>query len=489
MTYTAFPVPQVTSPLTPQLLIGGRLVDGDRPSMAILNPADETVFALSASASPEQLSAAIDAAKTAFPGWRDTPVDERRAAVRRIGELISEHQEELATLLTSEQGKRITEARGEIGRAALWFSEMATLDVPWDVVVEEDDERVVRIRRVPMGVVAALSPWNFPVTLAMWKVAPALLTGNTVVLKPSPYTPVTNLRIAELINGVVPAGVFNVVAGDHDLGPLLTSDPRIDRIVFTGSTSTGSAVMRSAAATLASVTLELGGNDAAIVMPDVDLDTVAGQVFWTSFTNNAQYCLASKRVYIHESIYDEFAARVVAYARSIRVGNGLDPEVDLGPVANHDQYTRVRAIIDDVEKSGLTFLLRGEIPEGKGFYIHPSIIDNPPDDAPVVAEESFGPIVPFLKFSDVNEVIERVNASPYGLGGSVWCADPELAEGIARRIDSGIVWINEVQRLSARFPLGGHKMSGVGSENGIDGVLQYTNVQVLSAHRQGMAPS
>ncbi|WP_461175120.1 aldehyde dehydrogenase family protein (plasmid) [Arthrobacter sp. Z1-9] len=471
------------APLAPKLLIDGELVDGDRPPIEILNPADESVFAHSPSGSPEQLSAAIEAARTAFPAWRDTPVEQRRSALQKISALIQDHQEELAMLLTSEQGKRLSEARSEIGRACLWFKEMAELEVPWDVVVEEDDDRVVRERRVPLGVVAALSPWNFPVTLAMWKVAPALLTGNTVVLKPSPYTPVTNLRIAELIQPVLPRGVLNVVAGDHDLGPQLTSDPRIDRIVFTGSTNTGSAVMRSAAESLASVTLELGGNDAAIVMPDVDIESTAQKVFWMCFTNNAQYCLAAKRVYIHESIYETFAARVVEYARQLRTGNGLDPDIDLGPVAHRDQYDRVCALIDRVSAEGHSFLLRGEIPEGKGFYIAPSIVDNPPDDSEVVAEESFGPIVPFLKFSDVDEVIDRVNASPYGLGGSVWSADLKVASDIAQRIDSGIVWINETQRLTPDFPLSGHKRSGVGVENGLDGVLEYTNVQIISAYR------
>lgn len=333
--------------------------------------------------------------------------------------------------------------------------------------------------RVPLGVVGALAPWNFPMTLAIWKLAPALLSGNTIVVKPSPFTPLTTLRFGELARDILPPGVMNIISGDHDLGPALTSHPGIAKIAFTGSTATGKRVMASAAENLARVTLELGGNDAAIVMDDADIEEVTPLLFWGAFRNCSQYCLAIKRLYIHESIYDKLKDSLVQYAQNVIVGNGLSPDSQIGPIQNKQQFSRVQALLDGAKNDGLS-LLYGRAPqESKGNFMPVVFVDNPPEDADVVTKEAFGPILPLLKFSHIEDVISRANQSEYGLGGSVWSKDEEKAKQIARQLDTGTIWINHVQVLSPNVAFGGHKQSGVGVENSVAGLLEYTNTQTM----------
>lgn len=471
-----------TMPITMPMLIDGRPVLSDGQHLEVINPATEEVIAHVPDATDAQLDLAVSSAQEAFASWRRVSPEDRRETVRRIGAILLENVEELATLLTTEQGKPLAMARAEVNRAATWCAALADLDVPW-CETTETATHTVHSRRVPMGVVAAIAPWNFPVTLAVWKIAPALLAGNTVVVKPSPLTPLTGLRLGQLIAEVVPPGAVNVISGGDSLGPRLTGHPGISKIAFTGSTATGKQVMKTASQRLTRVTLELGGNDPAIVLPDADLDDLAPKIFWACFQNSAQYCLAAKRVYIHDSIYDELAAKVRDYAREVRVGNGMEPEVGLGPIQNRQQYDKVRAVIDECRQSGLSFLLEPEIPEGPGYFIGPSIVDNPPEDSPIVTEEPFGPIVPFLRYTDIEDVIKRANDSPYGLGGSVWGGDLAEATRVAERIESGVVWVNEVHRLDPVFPFGGHRESGVACENGVDGILHYTHTNVISIRK------
>ncbi|MGW2938165.1 aldehyde dehydrogenase family protein [Streptomyces sp. NPDC001156] len=464
------------------MLIDGRLVQGRGALLDILNPATEEVVARVPDATDDQLAAAADAAGRAFTTWRSVPLAERRRIVRAMGGVVQENVDELTALLTSEQGKPLSSARKEVESVVAWADWLAACEFPEEETREDDTHRL-RIRNVPLGVVAAIVPWNFPVALAFRKIGPALLTGNTVVVKPSPFTPLTMLRFAELVRDIVPPGVVNVISGGDSLGPRLTSQQGIQKFSFTGSTVTGKKVMDAAARQLARVTLELGGNDAAVVLPDVDLDSVADAIFESCFRNSGQVCLATKRVYVHDDIYDEFATRLVHVAAQARVGNGKDEGVTLGPVQNQVQYRRIVQLIEQCERSGLAFLLKGEVPDGPGYFIHPTILDNPPDAAAVVSEEQFGPVVPLLRFRDVDDVVARVNDSEYGLGGSVWSADLEAASRIAERIDSGVVWVNEAQRVLPNFPVAGHKASGIGSENGIEGLLQYTSPQVISVRK------
>jgi acyl-CoA reductase-like NAD-dependent aldehyde dehydrogenase len=461
------------------MLIGGRLVPADGASLPVVNPATEEVIALVPAATDEQLQEAIDAAGRAFVSWRAVPIDERRLLLKAIGQSIREHHEELAALLTSEQGKPLAAARLEVESAAVWCDWFAACEFSQEEIRDDGTHRL-RIRHVPLGAVAIIVPWNFPVSLAMHRAIPALLAGNTTIVKPSPFTPLTMLRLGEILENSVPPGVVNVISGDDSLGPRLTAQQGIQKIAFTGSSVTGRKVVRSASEHLTRFTLELGGNDAAVVLPDVDLDTIADDIFKTCFRNSGQVCLATKRVYVHDDLYDEFAKRFVDVAARARVGNGMDEGVELGPIQNRAQYEKVVRLIEDCERAGLQFLLKGDVPEGPGYFIHPSIVGDPPDDAAIVTDEQFGPIVPLLRYRDIDEVVARVNSSVYGLGGSVWGRDGEAAERVAERIDSGVVWVNEAQRVAPDFPMAGHKASGIGAENGLEGLLHYTHPHVTS---------
>lgn len=447
-------------------------------SFKVVNPATEEIVANAPDASKADLDAAVEAAKLALPAWKQTAPDVRRKMVRAISEVLRENVDELARLLTSEQGKSIESATGEILGAAYWCDGIAGIDVP--VKVHEDTaERRSETRYVPIGVVGAIAPWNFPVILAMWKIAPALVMGNTVVLKPSPFTPLTSLRIGELLRSVLPAGVLNVISGGDQLGPWMTSHPGIDKISFTGSSQTGARVMASASETLKRVTLELGGNDAAIVMPDVDVEKIVEPLFWSAFQNTGQICVATKRLYIHEDIYDRVSEALVDYAKQVVVGDGAQQGTQVGPVNNIQQYERVRGLIDDARASGLSFLIGGEVQNGKGYFIPLSIIDNPPEDARIVAEEQFGPVVPLMRFSDTEDVVRRANNSRYGLAGSIWSNDLDAANALAQRLETGTVWINEAHYSEPTIPFGGHKASGIGVESGIEGLLAYANAQTI----------
>lgn len=445
----------------------------------VLDPSTEERIAQAPDASLAQLNDAIAAARQAFPAWRDADHSARQQALTAMADRLQHHAEDFARLLTSEQGKPLADARGEIGRCVHWLRSFAAHTLP---VSHHDDGAGHRFetRHVPLGVVAAIAPWNFPMTLAVWKVAPALLAGNTMVLKPSPFTPLTALKMGELFRDILPAGVLNVLSGTDRLGPWLTEHPGIDKIAFTGSTATGRRVMQSASARLTRVTLELGGNDPAIVLADIDIEAMVPALFWGAFRNSSQFCLASKRMYVHASIYDRFAQAFVAYARGITMGRGAHPDTQLGPIQNRQQYDRVRDLIADAHRTGVRFLLGGDVPEGKGYFVPITILDNPPDTARSVVEEAFGPVLPLLVYHDIDEVIRRANDSEYGLGASVWSADPQAARAIAARLECGTVWINHIHALSPEVAFGGHKQSGVGVENAIEGLLQYTNAQSIS---------
>jgi acyl-CoA reductase-like NAD-dependent aldehyde dehydrogenase len=385
--------------------------------------------------------------------------------------------------VTAEQGKPLAVARGEVGFLTYWLRETARMELP-ETVNQDDAERFSVTRRIPVGVVAAITPWNYPLGQTSFKVGPAMLAGNTVVLKPSKLTPLANLKLGEILRDVVPAGVLNIISGADGLGDLVTSHPGFDRISFTGSTRTGRLVMASAAKRLTGVTLELGGNDPAIVLPDVDINTAVEKIFWATFTNSGQLCLATKRLYVHADIYDTFAAQLRDYARGVVVGDPLTDGVQLGPVSNRRQYDTVVELIRDAQDKGYRFLTGG-LPDtsAAGFFVEPTIIDNPPDDARIVQEEQFGPVLPLLKFSDVDEVVARANASEYGLCASVWSADVEAAYAIAQRLEAGTVWVNEVQHLSPTVAFGGLKQSGLGTESGLAGLLEFTDAQTLTIKR------
>jgi len=447
-------------------------------TLPVINPATEEVIAQAPAATREQLDEAVAAAKAAFPAWASRPITERKAYLLAIGDAIESHKEDLMRLLTREQGKPRAGADWEMTGCIIWCRETATLDVPVELVEDSDDRRI-EIRHTPIGVAGAITPWNYPVLLALWKVLPALLAGNTMVLKPSPYTPLTTLKLGEILRETLPAGVLNIISGKDELGEWLSTHPDIGKVSFTGSTATGKKVMQSASGTLKRITLELGGNDAAIVLPDVDPKTVAKELFWAAFQNSAQLCVAAKRLYVHADVYDAVAHELVEYARTVRTGDGSQQGVDLGPVQNRMQYEKVKDLLADAHAQGHRFLLGGDVPEGTGYFIPVAIVDNPPENSRVVIEEAFGPVLPLLKFDSVDEVVERANASIFGLGGSVWSNDTEAALHVAQRLEAGTVWINEIHIFSPHATFAGHKQSGIGIEHSVHGLLEFTNAQTI----------
>jgi len=441
-------------------------------TIPVINPATGETFAQAPDCTREQLDAAVASAKAAFKTWRNVPIAERQALVHKVGDVLLANAEALARLFTQEQGRPVDAAKQEIQGAGVWLQAVAKMTPPVHVS-EDSPTQLIETRYVPLGVVCAIAPWNFPVSLAMWKVAPALVAGNTMVLKPSPFTPLCTLKIGELLRDILPPGVLNIVTGGDDLGPWMTAHPGFAKISFTGSTATGKRVMESAAKDLKRVTLELGGNDAAIVMPDVDLDEVAQKIFFGAFFNSAQICVATKRLYVHEDVYDGLRDRLAAIAKAVKVGDGAEQGTVLGPIQNKRQYDRVMELLDDARANDLTLLQGAAIPEGAGYFVPVTIVDNPPESSRVVQEEAFGPILPMLKFADVNDVIDRANDSDYGLAGAVWSKDVEKALDIARRMETGTVWINQNLNLRPDTPFGGHKQSGFGVENGLDGLLEF----------------
>jgi aldehyde dehydrogenase (NAD+) len=459
------------------LTIDGESVAG-AATFDVLNPANETVIGQAPDCSRAQLDEAVAAARRAFPQWAATPIENRRAKLLALSARIAENGDALARLLTREQGKPFPDAQGDVLGGAMWLQGAASLNLP--VVVNEDTpERRSETRRVPIGVVGAIAPWNFPIILAMFKLGPALLSGNTVVLKPSPFTPLTTLKIGELARDIFPAGVLNIVSGGDDLGPWMTAHPGIDKISFTGSTATGKRVMASASENLKRITLELGGNDAAIVLDDVDVEAIAEKLFWAAFRNSGQICIATKRMYVHKDVYEPLKAALLAYAATVRMGDGSEQGVQLGPIQNHQQYARVLDLIKDAKDKGYTFLMGGDVADAPGYFVPITILDNPPESSRIVQEEQFGPVLPLLKFDDIDEVVGRANATQYGLGNSVWSADPDRALAVAQRLQSGTVWVNETQHLTPLAAFGGHKQSGVGVENGEEGLAEYTNAQTI----------
>ncbi|RFU73366.1 aldehyde dehydrogenase [Trichoderma arundinaceum] len=443
-----------------------------------LNPATQKAKPDVPLATKEDLDRAVDAAKEAFKKWSKVPYEERQAAVLAYADAVEKMRTEFRDLLISEQGKPIPQADVETEAAIGWIRGMASFKLPEDVV--EDNAKYTAITRyTPLGVVAAIVPWNFPLMLATAKIAPALLTGNVIIVKPSPFTPYCGLKLVELAQQFFPPGVVQSLSGDDNLGPWITSHPGINKISFTGSTNTGKLVMQSASKTLKRVTLELGGNDPAIIFPDVDVEKVAEKVALFAFLNSGQVCLNLKRIYVHESIYEQFRDAMVKNVKAYTLGDGSQEGISHGPLQNSMQYERVKTFFEDIEKQGWNVAVGGKIDPSKGFFIAPTIIDRPPEKSRIVVEEPFGPIVPLLSWSTEEEVIARANDTTLGLGASVWSNDVEKATRVAREIEAGSVWINSHFDISPLVPFGGHKESGIGSEWGANGLKGFCNVQSL----------
>jgi len=464
------------------LMINGQRVAGGEGSFEVLNPATESVVAHCPQASVAQLNDAVAAAQSCYESWQYSSDEERKTLLHKIADKIEEHAAELAQIVVEEQGKPMFLAQAEVGGAIAWTRATADLEMPIDVLEDSESKRV-EVHRKPLGVVGSITPWNWPLMIAVWHIMPAIRSGNTVVSKPSGLTPLNTLRLVELINEVAPAGLVNVVTGESGIGSGITKHPGIRKIVFTGSTPTGQTIMRGAADNLKRLTLELGGNDAGIVLPDADPAAIAEAIFQTSFLNMGQTCAALKRLYVHDSIYEELCERLADIAAQQNLGNGLEEGVTFGPVQNQDQFNLVNELVEDAKANGARILAGGTPLEGKGYFYPPTIVADISDGTRLVDEEQFGPVLPVIRYTDVEDAIKRANASEVGLGGSVWSSDSAKAADIATRLECGTAWINGHAELLPYAPFGGCKMSGFGVEFGQEGLMEYTSAQVININK------
>lgn len=460
-------------------IIGGKPVEA-QAHFSVLNPATGAEAGRAPELGLAELDAAVAAAREAFVSWSAQSDEALQAACAAVTAKIEEHQAELAEIITLEQGKPLNGlgSRWEMGGAHAWAGYTTSLSIPVKVLQDNEQGRV-ELHRKPLGVVGSITPWNFPVMIAIWHVMPALRTGNTVVIKPSPFTPLSTLRLVQIMNEVLPPGVVNVVTGSDkgvNLGAAMSEHPDIRKIVFTGSCATGEKIMRSASSTMKRLTLEMGGNDAGIVLPDADPKAIAEGLFWGAFINNGQTCAALKRLYVHESIHDAVCDELVAYAKNIPVGNGMEETSILGPIQNRAQFDKVSRLVAAAKSNGKV-LLGGE--PGEGLFFPPTIVAGLKNGDPLVDEEQFGPALPVIAYSDVEEAIRFANDSPNGLGGSVWSSDIEAAKKVAGRITTGSVWINKHGAIQPNAPFGGVKNSSVGVEFAEEGLVEYTDIQVI----------
>lgn len=461
-----------------QSLINGVLKDGVA-RLDVINPATEQVFATAARADEVQLNEAVAAATKAFALWSKTDIAERREKLLAVAGAVEQQAEEFARLITTEQGKPLALARQEVTWAVGMIKFFSAMDLP-EVVLKESSKGRILQQRKPLGVVAGIAAWNYPLHILAMKVAPALITGNTVVAKPAPTTPLSALLFAKVAAPILPPGVLNVIVDSNDLGAALTGHPDVAKVAFTGSTATGKKVMSSAAAGLKRLTLELGGNDAAIVLDDADPAVIAPKIFRLAFTNSGQICLAIKRLYVPASLYDAVCDELVKATRKSVVGDGLDEKTTLGPLQNKQQFERVKSLIADARASG-RLIAGGDVHEGKGYFISPTLVRDIPDSARLVREEQFGPVLPILVYDDLDDAVARANDSEFGLGGSVWTSNPARGLEVAKRLEAGTVWVNNHIDVRADIPFGGAKQSGIGVELGQDGLEEFTQATVIYA--------
>ncbi|MEV7753515.1 aldehyde dehydrogenase family protein [Streptomyces griseofuscus] len=446
---------------------------------AVVDPATGEPFDQAPDQQPDELDAVVDRSHRAWRDWRADPAA-RTTALRGAADAVETAGDELARLLTREQGKPLTESYAEIARTAARLRYFADL-APRTRRITDGRPVHSEVRWRPLGPVAAIVPWNFPLQLAAAKFAPALAAGNTVVLKPSPFTPLATRLLGSVLATALPEDVLTVVTGREPLGAHLASHPRIRHVTFTGSVSTGRAVARAAGASLARVTLELGGNDAAVLLDDIDVDRIADRLFWAAFRNCGQVCMAVKRVYAPARLHAEVVEALAQRAKSVAVGPGLDPDTRLGPVNNAPQLARVEQVTEQALADGARAAAGGQRLDGPGYFFAPTILTDVPPDSPVVTEEQFGPVLPVLPYRSLDEAMDAANGTGFGLGGSVWGTDLDRAEAVADRLECGTAWINHHAELSLAQPFAGIKNSGVGVAGGPWGL--YGNLRPFVVHR------
>jgi acyl-CoA reductase-like NAD-dependent aldehyde dehydrogenase len=466
--------------------VNGRPVDALR-TFASHNPATGEQLGLVAHSSPTDVAQAVASARAAQISWAARPNEQRQALLMQVAEAIKSNSEYLAEWVTREQGKplggvgpdQVPGSRFELWGCEVWTQVPAGLLMPMEVAFE-DDTRRDEVHRKPFGVVAAIAPWNWPLLIAIWQIIPSLRAGNTVVLKPSEYTSIGTLELVRLIAEVLPAGVLNTVSGTGEVGALLVENPGVDKIMFTGSSATGSRIAAAAARNLTPTTMELGGNDAAIVLPGADPKAMAMSLFWGAFLNMGQTCACAKRLYVHESLHDAVVAELKALAEVMPMGDGMKPGVAMGPIQNRMQYDKVVALVEQAKAQGATIVCGGTAPGGPGNFYPLTLVTDITDGAALVDEEQFGPVLPVVRYREVEDAIALANRLDAGLGASVWSADLDAAKAVALRLQAGTVWINQHGAIHPMVPFGGVKGSGWGVEFGLEGLKGVTQPQVIS---------
>ncbi|MFD5600089.1 aldehyde dehydrogenase family protein [Leucobacter sp. NPDC058333] len=449
----------------------------------VFDPATGALIGTAPVEDVDALNVAIDRAEAAQPAWAALGDAERSAVLNRAADAIEASAEALAELLSREQGKPLNgpNARFEVGGCVAWTRAAADTPMPVEVIID-DESGYAEMHYRPLGVVGAISPWNWPMMISIWQIAPSLRMGNTVVIKPAETTSLSVLALVKVMNEVLPEGVLNIVAGPgRTVGDALTRSPKIGKIMFTGSTPVGKRIIEASAANVSRLTLELGGNDAGIVLPDVDPAAIAEDLFWGAFINTGQTCAALKRLYVHDSVYDAVVSELAKFAANVPMGVGLEEQNVLGPLQNRAQFDEVDRLVESAKASGARVVLGGE-PDREAvgnFYPTTLIADIDPHND-LVLEEQFGPALPIIRYSDLDEVVKLANELEFGLGSSVWSSDRARALEVAARLQAGTTWINSHGGLHPMIPFGGAKQSGYGREFGVAGLKAVAEPHVIS---------
>lgn len=446
----------------------------------VINPATGVPFQRSPAATPAEIDAAVAAARRAQPAWAALTWDEREATIGKLADVIEANADYLSVLNTLEQGMNVASSRDLLMGTVISLRIIAAVRAPGSVLADTETNLVTQ-RWCPLGVVGAIAPWNGPLILGMQKVVTALIGGNTIVLKPSELTPLSTLEVGRLAREILPAGVFNVIGGGRSVGAGLVSHPGLDKISFTGSTATGIHIARQSAEFLRPATLELGGNDAAILLADGPVDKMVDTVVRTGLANRGQFCAAIKRVYVPRAMHDRVCEAVTAAAARITIGEGLDPANVMGPIQNKAQFDKICDFVEDAKAAGGRVLIGGEPLNRDGYFYPPTVIAGLSDGTRLVDEEQFGPIMPIIPYDDLDDVIARINSGPYGLTGSIWTANPVHGAEVAARLDVGTGWVNQHGAFDPRYPFPLIKNSGTGTDWADYGVKGTMRLQVVNA--------
>ena len=464
-----------------EMTIGGQAVAGSR-YIPVFDPVTGVAFTEAPDATVAETDSAIEAAAAAFPAWSALSWDARAEKVRALGAAIREENSNLARLLCREQGKPLEKAVSEIGAGLVYLEAFCGMRLEPQILKETEKQRIEQHHR-PLGVVGAITAWNYPLLLAIWKIAPALIAGNTVVVKPAPSTPLATLALGRIAARVLPPGVVNVISGGTDSGERLTQHEKVRKITFTGSTETGKRIMANASPSLKRLTLELGGNDAGIVLEDADPKAIAADIFWAKFSNCGQVCAALKRLYVHRSIAAPLCDALAEVAGAVKIGPGLTTGVQIGPMQNRAQRDRMAQTVAESVAAGARIIYQSEVPQGDGYFFPITLLADAPEDSPVIRSETFGPVLAILPFDDVEDAIARANDTEYGLGGSVWSPDIARATAIAERLEAGSTWVNQHPSMDPQVPFGGIKSSGLGVEGGLRGLEEFTTIQIVNVKK------